>query len=116
MAQPTLADFLTSPLVRGIEYIAADDVRAVMQRFDEACRACGSNALDIDSALLEAVLLDELPRHYAPAEPLGQRTIDVLRTYLAYLAGHVPAQRLQALRSALERHAEPFRAKVRGEA
>ena len=112
-----LEAFLRSPLTPGIEYIAPADLREVTRRFFTACESLGLDPGDLRPDGLRTVLERALPPLYPRADPLGQRTIDVLRTYLAFLAPErppgSPPDRARALGETLEACAEPFRARVR---
>lgn len=110
-----LSEFLASPIAGGIEYIERADVRAVLERFLACCAELGRPPEELRAADLRWVLEQRLPARYAPQEKLGQRTIDVLRTYLAFLEERLAPEHARELRVALEQSAEAFRALVRGE-
>ena len=110
-----LEAFLASPHVRGIEYIAPADVRAALERFLACCGALGREPVSLRGHELREILERRLSARYARGERLGQRTIDVLRVYLAFLEERLDPERARELRIALEESAEPFRAIVRGE-
>ena len=110
-----LEAFLASPHVRGIEYIAPEDVRTALERFLACCAALGREPAELRAHDLREILERRLSERYARGERLGQRTIDVLRVYLAFLEERLDAERARELRIALEASAEPFRAIVRGE-
>jgi len=110
-----LADFLASPVAGGIEYIERADVEAVIERFLGCCAELGRAPRELEAGDLRRLLRERLPPRYAPREPLGQRTIDVLRTFLAFLEPGLDAARVRALRVTLEEEADAFRALVRGE-
>ncbi len=107
--------FLASPAVAGIEYIAPEDVRAALERFLACCAELGKAPFELAAADLRAILVERLPARYRTGEKLGSRTIDVLRTYLAFLEEDLAPERARELRVALEEEAETFRARVRGE-
>jgi len=108
-----LSEFLRSEVVDGIEYIAAHDIRRVGERFFTAARSLGHDPAEPTPDGLRAVLEQALPAHYPPGDPLGQRTIDVLRTYLAFLEPLLAPDRARELTETLEDCAEPFRDRVR---
>jgi hypothetical protein len=107
-------EFLAAPVLDGIEYVARADVRQVIERFLAACAELALAPVDLRAADLRRLLEERLPARYAPGEKLGQRTIDVLRTYLAFLEPELGPERARELGIALEQGAEPFRARVRG--
>jgi hypothetical protein len=109
-------EFLAAPVLDGIEYIARADVRRVIERFLAACAELSLAPAGLRAADMRQILQDRLPGRYAPGEKLGQRTIDVLRTYLAFLEPQLGPERARELCVALEQSAEPFRARVRGKA
>ena len=109
-----VAAFLASDVVRGIDYVAPEDVRTALTRF----LACAREELDkgfseLTGLELEELLRRRLPGRYVPDEPLARRTIDVLRLYLAFREPELEAEHGRDLRSALEAGAEPFRDAVR---
>ncbi len=107
--------FLASPEAAGIEYIARADVQAVLERFLDVCRTLERTPAELRAPDLTALLEEHLPARYTPREPLGQRTIDVLRVFLAFLERDLGPARTRELCLALEQSAETFRALVRGE-
>ena len=109
-----LGEFLRSEVVGGIEYIAEHDVRRVTERFFTAAGSLGLDPGEPTPDGLRAVMEKALPPLFPPGDPLGQRTIDVLRTYLAFLQPLLPPQRARGLTETLEDCAEPFRDRVRG--
>jgi hypothetical protein len=110
-----LAAFLASPHVRGIEYIAREDVRTALERFLAACAELEKAPHELCASDLRAVLVERLPARYRAAEPLARRTIDVLRVYLAFLGERLEPDRARELCVALEEDAETFRGLVRGD-
>lgn len=114
-SEPELEAFLGSPHVRGIEYIAPSDVRTALERFLACCGALGREPAQLRGHELRELLERRLSERYARGEHLGQRTIDILRVYLAFLEERLDAERARELRIALEESAETFRAIVRGE-
>jgi len=113
--RPLLEEFLASPAVGGIEYIERGDVRTVIERFLACCEELGRAPRELQAADLSRLLRERLALRYAAREALGQRTIDVLRTFLIFLEPELPPERARALRVALEEDADEFRALVRGE-
>ena len=108
-----LTAFLRSDVVGGIEYIATDDLRTVGERFFAAARSLGHDPGSLTPEGLRATLEQALPGQYPPQDPLGQRTIDILRTYLAFLEPRLAPGSARALVETLEDCAEPFRERVR---
>lgn len=110
-----LQEFLEHEAIGGIDYIAPEDLRTIMERYLRACRELGYEAHKLEEGELRAVMETSLPALYSPAEPIGQRTIDVLRTFLTFLEPRFGRDRSRALGVVLEDCAEPFRARIRGE-
>jgi len=113
MSADLLEEFLSSGVVRGIEYIEAGDLRTISTRFFEAIGGIGADPGALSPEELRATLERGLPPLYPAADPLGQRTIDVLRTYLAFLEPRTGPERARRLVEALEECAEPLREKIR---
>ena len=107
--------FLASRLGRGLDYITREDACAALERFLACCRErFAKRPEELLEPEIVALVRDELPQRYAIGDPLGQRTIDVLRIYLLSLEdeGRLPAG--MRLRRGLEEVAELFRERVRG--
>ncbi|MFQ5506140.1 MAG: SEC-C metal-binding domain-containing protein [Planctomycetota bacterium] len=88
-------------------------IRAVVQRFLEACYAdLGKAPRFLDGGDLEQLLKEVLPRRFGVRDPLATLAEDVLAAYLAFLQETevVPAAFEQ--RQALHAHAEAFRSAV----
>ena len=108
-----LEAFLRSEEVQGIEYIDGRDRRIISERFFAAADSLGHHPGALSPEALRQTMEQALPGSYPPQDPLGQRTIDVLRTYLAFLAPRLAQETARELVETLEACAEPFRERVR---
>ena len=106
------AVFLDSPHAN-FESISTADVRTIVQRFLAACyEDLGKTPKLLQGDELAALLVDVLPRRFGVRDPLADRAPDVLGRYLEFLIENEVVIEAYELRSALDEHADTFRARV----
>ena len=108
------ASFLDSARARALELSQAD-LRRIVEAFLTACyEELGQAPRLLDGQELELVLLEILPGHFDAGDALAPRVPPVLDAYLAHLCESAVVAHAFELRSALDRCADGFLARVRG--